>query len=180
MLKIPKIGDDILNVDTDQSKEINENIDEIRSILGVLVGIVDYPIEEPQKNENGYYQRWKSGKLVQWNSEEVSLGSYSTATMTGVYRTDTVSRDFPLPFSEETPIVKRELTRLASELGWEMKSTPPSLTNRGEIMLVRTTVHNNPVKAIFSWIAIGKVGGVTLYRKLLNLVSVLMVGVQYA
>ena len=166
-MKNAQIRDKILAYDNEQTTAINENKDKIATVEQSVVTtnqkiddldtklskdyIVDYG-----SNENGSWEKWASGKLVQWGSSEKTLGNYTSLTMTGVYRTNPVSQDFPIPFVGNLPNVSIRLIRITGENGWQIDNSLPTLQNTGQSMLVRVVQSNTNTTAELVWNAVGR------------------------
>ena len=96
-----QIGDKILDYDNEQTTSINDNKDKIESIESSIVDldnkfskdcIINYG-----SNENGSWEKWNSGKLIQRG--QISLTINIAQSWSSLYvGTNNTNHRFPIPF----------------------------------------------------------------------------------
>ena len=151
-----QIGDKILSYDNEQTTQINDNKNQIEAVEQSVTALdtklsVDYPVDYGE-NENGSWEKWFSGKLVQ-------KGNLGTLSPTGVIAGNskyTHTLTYPIPFisldyaSTEFNPVNSGGTNIGISKSSQSTNT-----------ILYTYITNNETQAItqlraFSYYAVGK------------------------
>ena len=106
----------------------------------------DYIIEYGGNKTTGYWEKWKSGKLVQ-HGEVVFTAPITTSATTGWYRTaDNQQKNFPVPFKDTTYEI------LLTAMGGTVNIAYPNMKNVNYFNFFPMTnwsVNNQNAKYIF-------------------------------
>lgn len=157
MVKVPKLGDDILEIDKEQSEAVNEIETDITNINEILNEIKDYPIEKGGDNNNNWV-KWKSGKLVQ----RINV-YYDTPAVTPYgslfYNTDVIKAgNFKIPFIDTPYLTSSGLntTAHAAQLSVQMRNNTITKNNGGEFFVYVAVTAQLNIKGVLSLTYEGK------------------------
>lgn len=160
-LRNPNADEYIEDYDKLQTVEINDGItkiDDITTKIGsdTLVGsilyrlgiIKDYVIESGS-NSNGNYEKWASGKLVQWGDDTKTVGP--TDTTSGIAYQNGIKVNYPINFITEPEYVGVGIKRTVGLIWSDLFSK----NNVGYCEAVVAGVSIN-AKGILTFYAIGR------------------------
>lgn len=146
---------DTLEIAYDTKMYGDLDVDGILSVGGNPV--VDYIIESGE-NSNGSWEKWKSGKLVQWGVKtyEHPLG-YPLDQFGGTFKsTENMRVSYPVRFSD-IPAFNVTCDVTAGGQGWlYTRGAFGSVSASTEFVLTRPTQYSNNTVIVASWVAIGK------------------------
>ena len=132
-------GDKILTYDNEQTAAINENKDKIATVEQSVTDLdaklsKDY-IVDYGSNENGSWEKWASGKLVQYVKTKSMITSNTTSGNNYIYNNNEVVV-FPINFIEIPKIINNGAVR---ELGVVWSSTRDIKPDSVDLLLLGAT-----------------------------------------
>lgn len=159
-LRNPNANESVEDYDKLQTAQINANTTEIgtikQSILTILskLNLISDWVIESGSNSNGSYEKWNSGKLVQWGSAYTGNQTLALLVSPMYWKAAVPLENFPIPFIGSLPIVDFTPKR-RSNAGWgTLVSGSSSLTNIGSFDIFGTNA--NHAGFDYDWKAIGR------------------------
>ena len=132
-------GEKILNYDNQQTTSINDNKNKIESIESSIVDLdnkfsKDYVIDYGT-NENGYWEKWSSGKLIQRGKISVTI-NITQSWLSLFVGTNNANHRFPIPFVTIDSFIKSVTSGSTTSLDRLLTKSRKSLHDRYSIFSI--------------------------------------------
>lgn len=124
--------------------------------LELLGDISDYIIEQGE-NDHGHWEKWVSGKLIQYGSKKVTHQG-TTEQWGSVYLSDPTTITYPIPFLELYSL-NVNLVSMSGLAGWltqYSQGNPNRLVESPRYSLARPATSTTTTHAQYEYIAIGR------------------------
>ena len=140
-IRNPNADEIIKDYDELQTEEINK--------------VVDF-IVEIGSNTSGNWEKWNSGKLIQYGSSNHSAPNGYNQSWGANYITPEFFWTYPIPFVGGRPITTVNPEFISGDTGWLRGGVGANVTRSASYLLIRPVVGNLPTNINFEWKAVGR------------------------
>lgn len=159
-IRLPNSNESIIGYDTLQTDEVNETKNDFTTKINQLLnwmGLVKDYVIETGSNTNGNWEKWNSGKLVQWGKKTVTHNGGFSEQWVNMFYCPTTIITYPISFVGSLPINKTKGFGVGADC-WSVSSSQnqANLLNAGGFYLIRPAASASSLTAIYDWESVGR------------------------